>query len=203
MSRQGLVWVCWETCRDITRPGSTKDSTVQLRMPAFRRKNIRLPAVNYLGPRWYFLTICVSKRRPVFGEPRASEWILRETRTACAEYSFFLHAYCVMPDHLHLLVQGSSDTSDLLGFVRQFKRRTGQVWEKKNPFRLWQHKYYDHILRNTDSPEAVAWYLWLNPVRKGICERTDQYPFSGSLTIMKSIHKPAGARWIPPWKKNL
>ena len=102
-----------------------------------------------------------------------------------------------------MLIEGATDASELLRFVPQFKRLTGQLWQKRNGVKLWQHKYYDHILRSNDDPEAVAWYIWLNPVRKGFCQTTDQYPFLGSLTIMKSRMRSASLEWTPPWKKHL
>jgi REP element-mobilizing transposase RayT len=75
-----------------------------------------------------------------------------------------------MPDHVHALVAGTSSTSDLLELVKDFKQRAGYKFQRTTGQKLWQFNYYDHILRRTDRAEAVAWYIWLNPVRKGICK---------------------------------
>jgi REP element-mobilizing transposase RayT len=91
-------------------------------------------------------------------------------------------AYCFMPDHIHLLA-AASDEADLPAFMRTFKQRTGYSCKKAlgwdGPF--WQKSYYDHILRSEERVEAVAAYIWGNPVRAGLVQDMDSYPFSGSL----------------------
>jgi len=81
-----------------------------------------------------------------------------------------------MPDHFHALVEGLASDSDLLLFVRSFKQSSTRAFSGGNGIPLWQKKFYDHILRAEDSPEAVAWYIWMNPVRKGFCSEPDEYP---------------------------
>jgi REP element-mobilizing transposase RayT len=117
-----------------------------------------------------------------------------------AACEFNIHAYCLMPDHLHFLAEGRTDSSDLLEFVSDFKRQTSFDWNKRSEFPLWQKKYYDHVLRRVGSIDAIAWYIWMNPVRKGICEDAHEYVLSGSLTgLWKNTVGPIDA-WMPPWK---
>jgi len=106
-----------------------------------------------------------------------------------------------MPDHFHVLVEGIAPDSDLLLFIRNFKQQSTRAFSGGNGVPLWQKKFYDHILRTKDSPEAVAWYIWMNPVRKGLCAQPDQYPYSGSLTRdWKKCVQPAEI-WVPAWKE--
>ncbi len=107
-----------------------------------------------------------------------------------------------MPDHVHLLVEGANDGSDLLGFVGRFKQQTGFEFERKTKRRLWQFKYYDHILRKSARADSVAWYIWQNPVRKGLCIAPSDYPFSGSLTKYGNalLRSSGQSTWLPPWK---
>lgn len=109
-----------------------------------------------------------------------------------------------MPDHVHLLAAGASKTSDLTAFVASFKKETGFEFEKKTGRRLWQFKYYDRILRGNDSANRVAWYIWLNPVRKGLCRERHEYPFAGSFTEIgkKMFSGAAPPEWSPPWKRE-
>ncbi len=118
-------------------------------------------------------------------------------------HGFRIHAYCVMPDHLHLLAEGSEDSSDLLAFIGRFKHQTAHNWAKRSGFILWQKKFYDHILRRTTSCDAVAWYIWMNPVRKALCCQPDEYPYSGSFTVnWKRAARPTEA-WLPFWKRTV
>jgi len=105
-----------------------------------------------------------------------------------------------MPDHVHFLLEGTSPGSDLLRFVAQWKQQTGYMFRNDVIKGLWQRRFYDHILRSDDQPRSVAWYIWMNPVRRGIVVEPHDYPFSGSLTE-KWLKMTAPAKvWNPPWK---
>jgi hypothetical protein len=47
---------------------------------AFLRKKIRLPAAHYIGPRWYFVTLCCAERQRVFANPRHADWLSEKLR---------------------------------------------------------------------------------------------------------------------------
>jgi putative transposase len=107
-----------------------------------------------------------------------------------------------MPDHFHAPVEGLGQDSDLLLFVRSFKQSFTRAFSGGNGIPLWQKKFYDHILRAEDSPSAVSWYIWMNPVRKGFCSEPDEYLYSGSLTMdWKKSVRPA-ENWVPAWKQT-
>lgn len=88
-----------------------------------------------------------------------------------------------MPDHVHLLLEGLGPACNLVQFVKILKQKSGFTYSKNTGERLWQRFFYDHILRPADHPDAVAWYIWLNPVRAGLCAAPQDYRFSGSLTL--------------------
>jgi putative transposase len=137
----------------------------------FKRKNIRLPPAIYRGQKIYFVTLCFHNRRPLGTNPRIARWLIARLRKNASVCEFFIHAYCVMPDHVHVLAAGAGETSNLVKFIESFKQETAAVFEHKFNHRLWQFKYYDRVLRGGDSADRVAWYIWLNPVRKGLCSR--------------------------------
>jgi REP element-mobilizing transposase RayT len=105
-----------------------------------------------------------------------------------------------MPNHFHFLGEGLSPSSDLLNFVLTLKLKTSRTYRQRISAPLWQKKFFDHILRENDSPELVAWYIWLNPVRKGLCAQPNAYPFSGALTTAIPRLHPSTSTWHPPWK---
>lgn len=163
------------------------------------RKRIRLPRAWYRGRQCFFVTVCCENRRPVFKDAKKAEWVLSQLLAESAAQGFALHAWCVMPDHLHLIVQGSSESSDLLSFIIRFKQKTAREALKKYQIHLWQRSFYDHRLRDDAILNRVAWYIWMNPVRKGLYEAPEEYPFSGSNTL-EWIKSPRPPEWIPPWK---
>jgi putative transposase len=169
----------------------------------FYDKYPRLPSDNYLGRRLTFVTICTAERRPAFTDLTTAQWALGELLYIAAQYSFSLHAYCLMPDHLHFIAEGTSDSCDLLKFVHAFKQRTGYDHRQRHRERLWQTRFYDHVLRSPDAIEDVACYIWRNPVRKGLCAEPSLYPLSGSQTMQWMNFRSPPTKWLPPWKTKI
>lgn len=168
----------------------------QFRVPFFH-KNIRLAADAYTGQQWYFVTLCTEKRRPVFSSSEHSFWLIEILREKSALMQFSVYAYCIMPDHFHMLVYGLSASSNLLAFVKRLKQTSGYEFRRRSGHELWQKKFHDHILRNDEPVHSVAAYIWMNPVRKGLCEDPTAYAYSGSFVLdWKQAPKPS-TPWAP------
>ena len=90
-------------------------------------------------------------------------------------------AYCFMPDHLHALLEGLSEFSDLPEFVRLLKQESSYWFRSHHASSLWQRGYYEHTLRSDESSIIVARYILGNPVRAGLVEKPKDYPFLGSF----------------------
>jgi putative transposase len=164
------------------------------------RRQIRLPPDEYLGTAIAFVTICCEDRVPIFCDAKRCGVAIDSLRRTSTAMQFLVHAFCLMPDHVHFLVEGSSSGSHLVKFINQWKQQTGYLFRHELRKGFWQRRFYDHILRSGDGTEDVAWYIWMNPVRKGLVEEPQQYPFSGSFTTeWPRVNAPAKA-WEPPWK---
>jgi len=140
----------------------------------------RLDSFPYLGPHRYFLTFCVRDRLPVFKEPEVTKQTLAQFRRTSAIERFAILAYCVMPDHAHLLVEGLCNDSDFRRFAKMAKQRSGGLYARTQHQRLWQEGYYERVLRDEDDAREVARYVINNPVRAGLVKTPTDYPFSGS-----------------------
>jgi len=101
-----------------------------------------------------------------------------ELGKAAERHHFVILAYCFMPDHLHVLLQGTQD-SRLIPFVQRFKQATGYRFKERTGTTLWQRSFYDHVLRSEEDMDQVAEYIWNNPVRAGLVQDRDSYPFWG------------------------
>ncbi|MGH9684707.1 MAG: transposase [Candidatus Acidiferrales bacterium] len=117
----------------------------------FERKRIRLAAEHYKGRGRYFLTFCCESRRQVFRDPVAAVWLLRRLREIADADLFLLHAWCLMPDHLHILIEGLSEKCAALAFAAKFKQMTGYEGKPMTGANIWQGRFYDHILRTQES----------------------------------------------------
>lgn len=56
---------------------------------------------------------------------------------------------------------------------------TRQAWKYGCQGALWQQSYYDHVARREEDVMAVCRYILDNPVRKGLVEDADAWPYSG------------------------
>ena len=96
-------------------------------------------------------------------------------RAADAE-GFSIIACCLMPDHVHLLVEGLEDNSDLKSFVSRAKQLSGYEFMKKYQRRLWQQYSYEHVLRDEESTRSVVAYILENPLRVKLAQAVYEYP---------------------------
>lgn len=143
-------------------------------------KRPRLKDFDYIGTHAYFITIRTKERTAHFREAEVvSRLAFFSLETAKSE-GFDVLAYCFMPDHLHLLVQGIDKNSDLKKFIGLFKQKSGYWFKKNYNDNLWHISYYDHVLRKEESLEGVARYILENPVRKGFVSDYRDYPFTWS-----------------------
>jgi len=142
------------------------------------RKRIRLPLASYQQENAFFVTIGTYMRHPWFAShtelPAEAQRLFPELSSKRGSK---VYAWCIMPDHVHLLLQDPN----VVDFVRLFKGRLTQkarLIEKDT--KLWQRSFHDHGLRKEEALEDVARYIWENPVRKGMVDHAPAYALSGS-----------------------
>ena len=164
------------------------------------RQRIRLPQGEYGGNRVYFLTLCCQARRPWFKSPARAMWVIQELKERSCQERFLIHALCVMPDHVHLLVEGESPDCNVIRFVSSLKQETGYAFKQETGEALWERSFFDYILRNDREVHGIAWYIWMNPVRKHMVEAPAWHPYSGSFTVEWPPQARPDPGWRPPWK---
>jgi len=148
----------------------------------FERKSIRLKEFDYKGNYAYSVTICTYEKQFYFKDGNLVAILLSRLKREANLASFFVFAYCFMPDHLHLLLVGN-EKANLIKFIKMFKQKTGFYFKQKYKKCLWQKSFYDHILRKEESIRDVALYIFNNPVRKQIVDDFRKYPYLGSFVV--------------------
>jgi len=140
----------------------------------------RLKEFPYKGFVTYFLTICTDKHVRAFEDLDFARWAIAQLLKQCAARDFEVSAYCFMPDHVHLLVRGRSETADLRSLILSWNTRTGYEWRRRHQSRLWQQGHFDRVLRERDDFFGIARYILMNPVEAGLAKRAEDYPLSGT-----------------------
>jgi putative transposase len=147
-----------------------------------RRRN-RLPAETYKidGTLWH-ITIASYLRDNCFSEIATARLVTESLRFHADRDHANLLLYCLMPDHLHVLIAVSGES--LEDTVRRFKSWTTNQWMKSHPGnQLWQPSFYDHGIRSTEKIDDVVAYILNNPVRKGIVDSWENYPWIGGSLL--------------------
>ena len=161
----------------------------------------RLEHHEYRGPQQYFLTICTFQRFHHFTDGALVADVHALFLRTAIENRFAILAYCYMPDHLNLLVEGLSDAANLRSFVSLAKQHSGFATRHRVTPRLWQKGYFERVLRDDDDSFNVARYVVQNPVRAGLVRSSDDYPFTGS-TILTKEQLIESCMWNPEWGRH-
>ncbi len=149
-----------------------------------KRKNLRLRDYNYKGAeKVYFITLCTNGKKSHFRDDCMAEMVVKEVAFRWERGEIKLFAYCIMPDHLHLLISLTEGYKrSLSDWVSAFKRYASRVAASQFKIKpLWQKNFYDHIVRKEESLISIAEYIINNPVRKGMVKEWKSYPYCGMV----------------------
>ncbi|HEX3723321.1 MAG TPA: transposase [Nitrolancea sp.] len=147
-----------------------------------QRKQIRLPSAVYgqTGTR-VMLTLVAEGRQRIFEKPELASACIDLLHEQATLDAIAVLAYCLMPDHLHLLARVDG-TTDMIRFVQAYKSRSTRLaWQHQHFGRLWQRSFHDHFMREIDDELHSLRYILANPIRSGMVETWQDYPFSGSF----------------------
>lgn len=140
----------------------------------------RLRGFGYTGHHRYLLTICARRPAKPFRRGRAVRFVLEQLRQRVSDGPFALLAFCFMPDHAHLVVEGLSEQADLCRFIARWKQESGYWYRRETGRALWMSGYYDRILRDGESTMDAVRYVVMNPIRARLAKQVGEYPFAGS-----------------------
>ena len=126
----------------------------------------------------YFITTVIHKRRKLFVNLELCRNIILQMKRLDDEGYVESIAWVIMPDHVHWLFTLKTDY-DLATVVKKFKGQSARELNKLLGERgtFWQHAYFDHALRNDEDIKKVARYIVANPLRAGLVERIEDYPY--------------------------
>jgi putative transposase len=142
----------------------------------------RLDGVDYDTPGPVFhCRLGVLDRKPLLAEPETARLIVEALKFHHGRKAEVL-AYCVMPDHFHVLVAFRVEGVALSRWVGDFKRWVGRRARLELGVQLeWQPSFFEHVVRKDEDLLVIARYILANPVRAGLVQDWKTYPWSGSL----------------------
>lgn len=127
----------------------------------------------------HFVTFCCYHRRPLLTTNAHRQIFENALERVRRNFRLSVYGYVVMPEHVHLLLsEPERDTlADALKSLKQgvARRLIG------NADHFWQKRYYDFNIRNREEFVEKLHYIHWNPVRKGLCECPEDWPWSSFL----------------------
>jgi putative transposase len=120
----------------------------------------------------YFVTICCQPRGTnQLCHKATAESVFETARIYHEKMQWHLALMLLMPDHLHALI--SIDGRKSLGeTVRNYKRITTKLAQIR-----WQRNFFDHRIRHDESLREKFTYICQNPVRGGLIDCEDAWPY--------------------------
>ena len=92
---------------------------------------------------------------------------------------YTLYAYCIMSNHIHLLINTLESNVDYLyKIIQDFKKRTGKLCNRhldRTGNSFWEDEYYDHIVRDEKEFNNILNYIYNNPVKAKFVENGDDW----------------------------
>jgi putative transposase len=122
------------------------------------------------------VTSATHNRRRLFQVHSNADLFLETLQHYRLEGRYLLHDFVVMPEHIHLLL--TPQNISLERAVGLIKGGFSHRMESKLP--VWQKGYTDRRARDEAEFLAFKRYIRENPVRKGICEKAEDYQWSSA-----------------------
>ena len=119
---------------------------------------------------WFFITIkCVPPGKNQLCQADIGDGVLAAMAYNHEKLAWHCRLCLLMPDHLHAII----------AFPREPGMKTTIAnWKKFMAIKFgvkWQRDFFDHRLRDYHELDEKSGYILMNPVRKGLCERVEDW----------------------------
>ena len=91
-----------------------------------------------------------------------------------------LHAWVIMPNHVHLLLTPETNISKLLGSLKAGSAKKANVLLGRAERTFWQDESYDHLVRTDEEFRRIQQYIEHNPVTAGLVLKPEDYAWSSA-----------------------
>jgi len=120
-----------------------------------------------------------AKTGPLYlNQPEIAQITVEAIRYRANQYQ--LHAFVLMANHVHLLITPQVEVAPLLHSLKRFTARESNKILKRTGQPFWQDESYDRLVRNEEEFRKIANYIEMNPVRVGLTEKPEDYPWSSA-----------------------
>jgi putative transposase len=127
--------------------------------------------------RTYLVTVVTAQRRSIFQVTATAELLQQTIFDYRSQGRFLLHAFVIMPDHLHALLTPAPDVS--LEKALQFIKG-GFSFRLKSKHDVWMRSFNESQIMSEEKFRNCVRYVEENPVRRRLVRLPDEYRFSSA-----------------------
>jgi REP element-mobilizing transposase RayT len=157
--------------------------------------DLHLPAV--------FARIDTRDRHPTLAQVDIARAVVMELLRTTSRFEVEVVAYCLMPEHVAVLLAGRVSTADGHAALRRWKQVSGTAHRERTGRTLWQPRCAEWQVADVPALWEVAAYLVLEPVRRRMVRSVADYRWlsapPGVLGHLASRGRaPQAPEWWPP-----
>jgi len=142
----------------------------------------------------YHVTDKINRDEFIFEDNAMKDLFIYYVERACKKYNAELNNYCIMGNHIHLMIKIQDGTllPEIMrwiksGFARAFNKITG------NSGHVWKDRYFSRPIKSMSYYYNVFRYISENPVKAGLCKTIMDYAYSA----LHQIENPPAFLRIP------
>lgn len=127
-----------------------------------------------------FITAVCHQRKPYLSSIEQKQRLLSVMREVKQELKYRILGYVLLDDHFHWIILPADEKAypHIMQSVKlRFVRRMPEE-EKGGDSRIWQRRYWDHLIRDQQDLHRHLDYIHYNPVKHGYTEGAADYPWS-------------------------
>jgi putative transposase len=116
----------------------------------------------------------------IFRDDSDRRTFLAHAGTCAERHSWTVHALCLMTNHYHLVLHSTRD--ELSRGLQRLNGRYGQAFNERHQRfgHLFAGRFSSRVIESEDYLAAACRYVVGNPVRAGLCESVDDWPWARS-----------------------
>lgn len=156
----------------------------------------RPPHSDFAGSFTFIITAACFEHRHIIGKSLKRigdfERILLET---CSKVCESIYAWCILPNHYHLLLR-TSRIKELRTLLGQLHGRTSRLWNKEDDSlgrKVW-YNYFDREMKSDRHYWASLNYVHNNGVHHGYVEHWQDWPYSSAHVYLEEVGRDEAAR---------
>ncbi len=146
----------------------------------------------------FHITSRGNRRQPIFVDDGDRMTFLFLLQNACERFGWRCHAYCLMGNHYHLLVE--TPNPDLSAGVQLLNGWYAQKFNRRHGYKghLFEGRFHSVLVESQHHLLELTRYIVLNPVRAGLCRHAHEWAWSSYRAVLDASPRPAflEVRWL-------